>query len=131
MTPVCSKEAFHAEARWQGLCVNCDEGGAFHAHHVVDKQTLKNRCGLSGRDLYDTRNSMRLCNNLDGKRCHMNFEWGNGSLKIATQKLSDENIEYAFEKLGTYAADYLRREYDDSDPDPRIERQLAISMEAA
>lgn len=37
-------------------------------------------------------------------------------------ELTDENIEYAFYALGVRAADYLRRYYDDSVPDIRIEQ---------
>lgn len=124
--PICDKIAFRLEARWHRVCVRCGAGGRYHAHHVVDKQTLKG-LGLRGNQLYDTRNAMRLCDSLDGERCHMNFEWGNGRLKIATVKLSGENLDYAFEKLGAYAYDYLRREYDDSVPDPRLTARLALA----
>lgn len=126
--PIESQGAFRDEARWQRVCANpdCASSGHFHAHHVVDKALLTNRCHLKGKQLYDTRNALRLCEGLDGNRCHMQFE--NRMLVIRTRWLTDDNIEYAFEKLGLYAYDYLRNEYDDvTDPDPR----LAARLEAA
>lgn len=124
MAALANPKSFREEARYQGLCALCGMSGPFHAHHVVDKAKLRDRCGLRGNDLYDPRNAMRLCEGLDGNRCHMNFE--NRVVKITTKMLSDQNIEYAFEKLGAYAADYLRAEYDDSDPDFRIELALRL-----
>jgi hypothetical protein len=115
--------SFHDEARFQRACANCGATGAYHAHHVVDKQALRRKLGCSKRDdrLYDTRNALRLCDGLHGPRCHMNMEWGGvGRTKVPTKRLLDQNIHYAFEVLGPYAADYLRHEYDDTDPDPRI-----------
>jgi hypothetical protein len=48
---------------------------------------------------------------------------------VKTVELTDDNIEYAFEKLGAYAADYLRRDYDDEERDPRIvERELEAKI---
>lgn len=128
MPPIANPASFREEARWQGLCAKCGQGGPWHAHHVVDKRILQDRCKLRGNALYDTRNAMRLCEGLDGNRCHFNFE--NRVIKIATKILTDQNIEYAFEVLGPYAADYLRAQYDDSEPDARIERALASSMES-
>jgi hypothetical protein len=122
VTAIANPESFRAEARWQRVCVECGAGGPFHAHHVVDKAVLRNRAGLKGNALYDTRNAMRLCGGLVGARCHLQFE--NRRLRIATGKLSDDNIAYAFEVLGAYAYDYLRQEYDDSEEDPRIKLAL-------
>lgn len=124
--PVQGERAFRDEARWQRMCANpdCRSLGTFHAHHVVDKAILKNRCGLRGKALYDTRNALRLCEGLDGNRCHLQFE--NRRLAIRTVWLTDDNIAYAFEVLKEYAIDYLRAEYDDTTaPDPRLhEREL-------
>jgi hypothetical protein len=122
--PVQNPPSFHAEARFQRACANCGATGAFHAHHVVDKQTLRNvlRCGKKDNRLYDTRNALRLCDGLDGKRCHMNMEWGSGTLRVPTSKLTDDNVAYAFEVLGPWAADYLRKQYVDTPQDPRILR---------
>lgn len=120
--PVQNPKSFHDEARYQRACANCGATGPFHAHHVVDKQTLRNilRCEKRDNRLYDTRNALRLCDGLDGNRCHMNMEWGNGTLRVHTDKLTDDNIAYAFEVLGDWAADYLRQQYVDVPEDPRI-----------
>lgn len=125
--PIQNSKAFRDEARWQQVCANpaCRSMGSFHAHHVVDKQVLKNRCGLKGNALYDTRNALRLCEDLDGMRCHFQFE--NRRLAIRTRWLTDDNIKYALEVLEEYAYDYLRAEYDDvADPDPRIAALLEV-----
>lgn len=128
--PVQNATSFHDEARWQRACANCGATGAYHAHHVVDKQTLRKYIpGCSKKDprLYDTRNALRLCDSLDGARCHMNMEWGNGRVRVPTAKLTNDNIAYAREILGPYAIDYLRAQYDDSAADPRIlELELAL-----
>lgn len=121
MPPISNPTSFHAEARWQRCCLNCHATGPFHAHHVVDKAELK-KAGVRASDLYDTRNAMRLCEGLDGSRCHLQFE--NRRLRIPTSKLLDEHIEYAFEALGPYAYDYLRQEYDDAQEDPRLKLAL-------
>lgn len=124
--PICNPGSFHAEARYQGLCAVCGKGGAFHAHHVVDKNKLR-KWGLSGNALYDTRNALRLCQEMGSveRRCH--FQHENCMRRVKTTELTDDNIRYAFEILGAHAADYLRREYDDvADPDGRIiELELA------
>jgi hypothetical protein len=114
--------SFHAEGRFQRACANCGATGSFHVHHVVDKQTLRRIFGCGKKDprLYDTRNALRLCDSLDGNRCHMNMEWGNGRVRVSTWKLTSDNIAYAFETLKDWAGDYLRAQYDDSTPDPRI-----------
>lgn len=131
---ICHPESFRKEAQYQKLCAHCHKAKPFHAHHVVDKNTLKHRCGLGGNALYSTRNALRLCEGLDTERCHFQHEnrridTPNGA--ISTRALTDDNIRYAFDMLDAYAADYLRSEYDDTDPDPRIlelelvERQIA------
>jgi hypothetical protein len=122
--PVCNPESFRLEARSQIVCAKCGESGPFHAHHVVDKQTLR-RYGQTGRLQYDTRNALRLCSPGNANNCHLQSEGPN--LKLKTGMLTDASIEYAFEILGAYAYDYLRREYDDSAEDIR----LATRLEAA
>jgi hypothetical protein len=94
---------------------------------VVDKATLKTRCHLTGDALYDPRNALRLCEGLDTNRCHMQFE--NRRVEITTAMLTDDNIEYAFEVLGIYAYDYLRREYDNAACDPRIQREFEARLD--
>lgn len=115
--PICNPSSFRLEARSQRVCAICQGTGSFHAHHVVDKAKLR-RYGKTGNALYDTRNALRLCEGLDTKRCHFQFE--NRRVTLTTKMLLDENIEYAAEVLGPYAVDYLRAEYDDTDPDPRL-----------
>jgi hypothetical protein len=124
---VANPASFHAEARFQIACAACGAiGKPFHAHHVVDKQTLKWWGVPVGDELYDTRNAMRLCEDLDTKRCHLQFE--NGRISIFLTALSDENIEYAFEVGGLRAYDYLHREY--AGEDDRVELKLE-ELEAA
>lgn len=106
--------SFKNEARWQRVCAGCGSAGHFHAHHVVFEQVLKRYTPLRGVELFDTRNALRLC----VARCH--FPHHSRAATLPTSKLLDCNIEYAFMALGAYAADWLRRYYDDSDPDPRI-----------
>jgi hypothetical protein len=91
---------------------------------VVDKAELKKH-GRTGDDLYDTRNALRLCEDLSAGiegRCHLQFE--NRRIEIECRMLKDCNIVYAFEVMGPAALDYLRQEYTDVDTDPRIELQL-------
>jgi hypothetical protein len=119
--PVENPESFRLEGRSQIVCAVCRRPGKpFHTHHVVDMAILKNRCGLRGNALYDTRNALRLCQALGDPDCRCHFQHENYRRLVKTTELLDDNIEYAAEVLGEYAPDYLRREYDDSDPDPRI-----------
>lgn len=131
---VANPKSFRLEARSQLVCAACQKlGKPFHAHHCVDKAILKNRCGLSGNALYDTRNALRLCQALGDPdcRCHFRHEHRVEGHVVKTSALTDDNLEYAFEVLGDYAADYLRREYDDSEPDPRIVRLESAARMAA
>lgn len=123
---ICNSQSFHAEAMYQRVCQNpsCNRAGPFHAHHAVDKQTLKG-WGVPRVEWDDTRNAMRLCEGLDTNRCHFQFE--NRRIEIPLTALSDDNIEYAFEKGGARAYDHLKREY--SGDDPRVELKLATIME--
>lgn len=121
---VANPTSFRAEARFQRVCAYCGKGGPFHAHHVVDRSELEKR-GVKGNARYDTRNALRLCNDLrrgiEG-RCHLQFE--NRRIEIKASMLKDCNIEYAFEVLDAYAYDYLRQEYANVDDDPRIRLKL-------
>lgn len=126
--PICNPRSFREEARFQIVCAVCRKPGRFHAHHVVDKQTLK-AYGVTGNRQYDTRNALRLCQTFaDAARCHFSHE--NRLRIVKTSELLDANIEYAFEVLKVYAYDFLRQEYDDSEPDERIVRHLA-TLESA
>jgi hypothetical protein len=123
--PVANPQSFRLEGRSQIICAKCKKPGKpFHTHHVVDQAILKNRCGLRGNALYDTRNALRLCQALGDPDCRCHFQHENrvAGCVVKTTDLTDDNLEYAFEMLEGYAPDYLRREYDDSERDPRIER---------
>jgi hypothetical protein len=116
VSQISNPSSFWHEAQFQRVCAVCHGVGPFDAHHVVDKQTLR-RQGLQRNDLYDTRNALRLCSRF-GNNCH--FQHENRRRIVKTGELLDRNIEYAWEVLGSYAVDFLRREYDDSAGDPRI-----------
>lgn len=109
-------QSFRAEARFQRVCAVCGAAGDFQAHHVVYEQVLSTK-GFRKPDRYDTRNALRLCNRL-GPDCHNAHH--NRVVTIKTTLLKDANVAYAFIVLGPFAADWLRRYYDDSEPDPRI-----------
>jgi hypothetical protein len=108
-TSVNNPESFRAEAKWQGVCAVTGKGGAFQAHHVVERQELKRR----GLPEWDPRNALRLA-----PRAHDRHTLA--VRRVKTKELTDDNIEYAFEVLGDAAQDYLRRYYDDDEPDLRI-----------
>jgi hypothetical protein len=117
----CNPESFHNEARAQFVCAGCDSAKRpWHAHHAVHEQHVKKL----GGEVWDPRNALRLCTpRPDG--CHWKHH---GLEKLPTKKLRDENIEFAVELMGAgQAADYFRRYYDDSDPDPRLEVLLAAA----
>jgi hypothetical protein len=86
---------------------------ACHDHHVVDEQVVRRWKG----DISDRRNSFRIC--FEHHEPHTNH-----FRKLKTEWLRDETVEFAFELMGDFAADWLRRMYDDSAPDIRIERCL-------
>lgn len=109
---IANPSSFWNEARFQLVCFICGKPGDFHAHHVVDKQTLRNDYGITGDAAYDTRNAMRL-----HRHCHLQFE--NSRIDIPLTKLTDSMIEYAQEVMGTRAYDYLKRYY--SGHDERVE----------
>lgn len=123
--PVRNPLSFRQEARWQRVCAVCKQAREFHAHHVVDMQTLRNQCGIVGNAAYDTRNALRLCQALGDPEVRCHFQHEHSMRNVKTKELRDENVEYAFEVLGAYAYDFLRREYDDSEPDERLVRHLA------
>lgn len=80
------------------------------AHHVVYRQELARR----RLPEWDPRDALRLCENCHVPKQHQR------TAPVPTTALLDNNIAFAFEVLGLFAADYLRRFYDDSTPDPRI-----------
>lgn len=124
---VANPQSFHAEARWQGVCAWCGKGGPYHAHHVVDQQTLKG-LGISGNALYDPRNALRLC----ARTCHFQFEWGGvAKIELPLTHLPDAAIAYAAEVFVDpgKAYNYLTRRYVGSDP--RVDALLAAWEAAA
>lgn len=125
--PICDPSSFHAEARYQRVCAACGQARPFHAHHVVYEQELRRTLGLPKRHpgLYDTRGALRLCCVMDAN-CHLRHH--HGIRVVRTEKLTDDNIAYAFEVLGLYGADYLRAKYDDGLHDSRI---MKAELEAA
>lgn len=103
--------AFRDEARFQRVCAETGASGPWHAHHVVEKK----HCRENGWPLYDPRNALRLAydTHMTGQTAAMR--------RVKTTNLLDCNIAFAVECMGSgRATDYLRRYYDDSDPDPRL-----------
>lgn len=115
---ICNPASFRNEARYQRICAVCLKPGRFVAHHAVYEQHLRVKCGLRGNALYDTRNALAT-----HAGCHVG-KHHTAMRKIKTAQLTDDNIEYGFEKLGAYAYDYFRRYYDDTLEDPRLKLKL-------
>lgn len=110
-----NRESFVAEAQYQGHCMGCESLAVWQPHHVVYRQECRRR----GAPEWDPRNVLRVCI-VPITGCHYRHHDGTQGTPITTAKLTDDNIEFAFEVLGVYAVDYLRRHYDDSEPDPRL-----------
>lgn len=109
---------FHDAARKQIVCAECGRGGSYDAHHVIEKQELADR----GLPLYDKRGALRLCDVVPGG-CHQRHTYPNSDTsRVRLCKLKQVNIDYAFEVLGAFAYDYLKRRY--RDEDPRVEAKL-------
>lgn len=118
-----NRESFELEARYQGQCAGCGSIDKLHwqAHHVVYRQECRRRRAAE----WDPRDALRVCT-FDIVGCHYRHHDGTQTTPLTTSKLLDCNIEFAFEILGVFAVDYLRRHYDDSSPDPRL-----LALEAA
>lgn len=119
--PICGPASFHAECRWQRVCAWCGSNKPWQAHHVLREQNLK-RLGISGRELYDTRNALRLCLGCHGKHHH-----GHPCPTVIERAgridpvVLDVNILYAVEKAGRDGAlSYFERYYANSDLDARL-----------
>jgi hypothetical protein len=102
--------SFRDEARWQRVCAVCEQPGAFHAHHVIPKQQLRNL----RRPQYDTRGALRLCSPGTVGNCHMQHEGGPTKL-VTTKHLTQTNICYVFEVWGPAAEGWLERYYSGAD----------------
>lgn len=103
-------------------CRVCLMRRAVHSHHVIYEQELDNR----GLPRYDRRNCMALC-----VTCHFNHHSGPPDRKINIASISDESLVYAFEVLGPYAYDYLRRRYGHHDQGNRLARMFGEAEAAA
>lgn len=107
---------FAEEAKSQRICAGegCRANWPWHPHHVVKRQDLESKLGLSKYNeadhviLWDPRNCLRLCPD-----CHMNHH---GLHKLPLKVLTEKNYEFAFEFLREGAGEYLRHHYDDEDP---------------
>lgn len=109
-----ARESFWREARGQRCCRMCeDPKKKWQAHHIVYEQHLRD----VGAPIWDNRNSMRLCDD-----CHRRHH--NRSQVVPLSKLSNRNVEYAFEALGLRAYDYLGQKYEVGE-DQRLEQELA------
>lgn len=106
-----------SRGRTDGRCRMCLMRKSAHGHHVVSAQELKRR----GLPLYDRRNRFEIC-----QPCHFNHE--NGSSRIPLLMLRDEHLDYAFDVLGAYGYDYLRRHY--RGDDDRLDERLQAMEEA-
>jgi hypothetical protein len=115
-----SKRSFRKAGRHL-RCRACLVRHAVHSHHVVYEQELDDR----GLPTHDSRNCMALC--LD---CHFQHHNGPVERKINIASISDENLAYAFEVLGSYAYDYLRRHYGHHDLGTRLADLLRAWEEA-
>lgn len=117
--PISDPSSFHAEARYQGFCAVTGLPGPFEAHHVIYEQHLA-RLGIAKVDRHDTRDALRL-----SPKAHSNHH---ARIRVVcTQELLTCNIEYAVEVFDSSdrAVEYLRRYYDDTHTDPRLEALLA------
>lgn len=121
---VSNPESFWNEAQYQRVCAECGAAGPFDAHHVVEKQRLR-QLGIPLELRYDTRNALRLCDERNDKNCH----GGQTSKmrKVKLENLTDDNLAYADEVLGAAAPGYLRRHYDGDDPRVRAMEEAAAA----
>lgn len=111
---------FWDAARMQTVCAECGRGGSFDAHHVIERQELRNQ----GLNEWDLDNALRLCDRPVGG-CHQNHTAA--SKRVRLERLTDRNIDFAFRALGPAAYDYLKRRY--GGDDPRVERKLKEASE--
>lgn len=103
-----NRDLFHDAARGQRVCAVTGKPGAFQTHHVLYEQHLREL----GLPIWDAMNALRVVPLAHGRH-HKRHS------VIKTTQLRDENIAYIFD-VHPNPADYLRRYYDDSDPDSRI-----------
>ena len=109
--------------RWRSQaadsCVVCGSSDRLQLHHVVYEQRVR----AAGGDACDPRDSLTTC-----IRCHCGHHHGLRG-RIPLTLLREENLDFAFDLLGTAAYDYLKRHY--VGEDARLEAYLsAIGMAA-
>lgn len=93
--------------KWRrGTCENCGVWQWTLRHHVVKEQTVRRE----GGDPWDLRNGMWVGVDCDCHRHHTD-----AFRRIPLVNVPLEALEFAFELLGSWAADYLLREYDGFD----------------
>lgn len=89
---------------------DCPGGGmTLNQHHVVYQQHVKKEKG----DLWDGYNALTLC-----VSCHTKHH--RQVHPLPQSQLRDENIEFAFELMGSKAFHYFERYYRSEETDPRI-----------
>lgn len=100
-----------------------------HRHHVVYEQELRRRWKSGQVDMARWPTKKRLledCRNLIDMCQPHHFAHHDGATgRILTTMLPDEALEFAFELLGPYAYDYIKRHYEGADP--RLESLLAAA----
>lgn len=101
-------------------CRCCGSTRNLKQHHVVYEQHVRKY----GGDIYDPRNGLTLCMTCHNKHHH------DADGRLSTGDLRPENIEFAFELLGAYTADYFVRYYDDDSGGALMARSVAL-QEAA
>ena len=104
-------EDFYEAARRQRVCAVTHRAGRWQPHHVIEKQEVKRR----GGDIWDPRNALRL-------ETPVHERHTNAVERVLLSRLTDANLEYAFELMGRAAYVYLTARY--SGYDPRVELRL-------
>jgi hypothetical protein len=83
-------------------CALCGRRKGLTQHHVVYEQHVRKH----GGDPFDPRDGLTVCLD-EHNRHHDGSAW-----KIPVARLRPDNLQFALELLGDYAADYLARHYD-------------------
>jgi hypothetical protein len=110
LTAINNARSFWEEAKYQGMCLNCERmKGLWEAHHVLFKQT----CRREHAPMYSPDNAIRLCSG-QADRCHERHH-ESGDLRIPMHHLRDENFAFIVVHLGLGPAiNYLDRHYIDA-----------------
>lgn len=102
----CHPRSFFEEAKHQKGCALCGKvKRPFEAHHVIKKQ----RIIRIGRNPYDGRLALRLCEGVGTSRCHADHE--KGKRKVETANLPDHAICVIWDYLGEAGQNLLERDY--------------------